>query len=129
MLTSATAVSYGVLMNSGALSFTSETRKIMGMLRFFRVARIVHEICNLQFNSVLLFLASKQSLGVITIAYLKHDMTQILLITIEWLQQLQRLFIQYKHWIAFWEDQLESDFGVRVTINGQLRWVRSLTNG
>lgn len=129
MLTSATAVSYGVLMNSGALSFTSETRKIMGMLRFFRVARIVHEICNLQFNSVLLFLASKQSLGVITIAYLKDDMTQILLITIEWLQQLQRLFIQYKHGIAFWEDQLESDFGVRVTINGQLRWVRSLTNG
>lgn len=99
------------------------------MLRFFRVARIVHEICNLQFNSVLLFLASKQSLGVITIAYLKDDMTQILLITIEWLQQLQRLFIQYKHGIAFWEDQLESDFGVRVTINGQLWWVRSLTNG
>lgn len=129
MLTSATAVSYGVLMNSGALSFTSETRKIMGMLRFFRVARIVHEICNLQFNSVLLFLASKRSLEVITIAYLKDDMTQILLITIEWLQQLQRLFIQYKYGIAFWEDQLESDFGVRVTINGQLRWVRSLTNG
>lgn len=43
--TSGTVVSYGVLINAGALSFTSDTRTIMGILRFLRVERIVHEIC------------------------------------------------------------------------------------
>lgn len=46
-LTSGTSVSYGVLMNSGVLSLTSDTRTMIGMLRFFRVARIVHEICKI----------------------------------------------------------------------------------
>lgn len=51
-LTSGTSVSYGVLMNSGVLSLTSDTRTMIGMLRFLRVARIVHEICNLQVNRI-----------------------------------------------------------------------------
>lgn len=43
-LTSGTVVWYGVLINTGALSFTSETRTIIGMFRLRRVDRIVHEI-------------------------------------------------------------------------------------
>lgn len=43
-LTSGTVVSYGVLMNAGALSLTSDTRTIIGILRFRRVERTVHEI-------------------------------------------------------------------------------------
>lgn len=44
LLTSGTVVWYGVLINTGALSFTSDTRTIIGMLRLIRVERIVQDI-------------------------------------------------------------------------------------
>lgn len=44
LLTSGTVVWYGVLINTGVLSFTSDTRTIIGMLLFIRVERIVQDI-------------------------------------------------------------------------------------
>lgn len=62
-------------------------------------------------------------------AYLKDDVTQILLVTIQWLQQLQPLLVQYEHGVAFGEDQLEGDLCAGIAIDGQLWRIRSLEDG
>lgn len=53
-LTSGTVVSYGVLMNFGALSFISDTRTITGMVRFLFVCFTVQLNCKENENHLIL---------------------------------------------------------------------------
>lgn len=59
-------------------------------------------------------------------SHLKHDMTQVLLISIERLQQLQRFAVQQKYLIAFRKNQFECDFGERIAEYRQFIRCRSL---
>lgn len=59
-------------------------------------------------------------------AHLKHNMTQIVCIAIERLQQLQRFTIQQKYLIAFGENQFERNFGEGIAKYWQFIWICSL---
>jgi hypothetical protein len=99
LLTSGTLVSYGVLTNSGGLSFTSLTRTIIGMFRLRRVDTTVHDI----------YRETEKVEGLCkwsSYAYLKDDVTQIVLIAIERLQQHQCLAAQRKDRLSLDEVQL-----------------------
>jgi hypothetical protein len=55
LLTSGTVTSYGVFTKTGGLSFTSDTRTIIGMFRLRRVDTTVQDICNLNNNNIMQF--------------------------------------------------------------------------
>lgn len=49
-------------------------------------------------------------------------MTNVLLIAIQRLQQLQGFPVQQEQWFALGENQFQRDFRKRITENGQLDW-------
>jgi len=61
-------------------------------------------------------------------AYLEHNVTQILFVSIQWLQQLQRLSVQQEYRIALRKHQLQSNFRIWITVDGQFSWCGALAN-
>lgn len=51
--------------------------------------------------------------------YLKHNVAEIVFVTVERLQQLQRFAVQQEQRIPFGEDQLQRDLGERIADDGQ----------
>lgn len=61
--------------------------------------------------------------------HLEDDVTQVLGITIERLQKLQRFTIQQKDLIALRENQFKCDFSERIAEYRQLVWRCTLIDG